>query len=244
MIITPIILSVCFGLSKPQIGAPSQGKKELSKEQEIEVNRQFVRFHSFARSQNYQEAESVLVLLESYLDPFNLRGEHVELALWRKDYSEAFKWLKLYFEGSGHGESVSVGGAEEKRIWYWFLLIQNGNVKHAEKVKVDLFQGKVRMPINPKYMDPTALSKNSFAQVYMYMAGYYNGTTNSYRSQKYIQLAKLVDPSVKIDPNFSKMATMNGYKDGVPGRQELSERFPMLDHTLFQKQLGKSVRIY
>lgn len=218
--------------------------KPLTKDQESEVLRQLNRVHKLVKLSNFMSAELALASIEPYGNTMDILHARIEISLWSQDYREAFKHLKLFFEGDGKNSTVSVSGAEELRVWYWFLLTQNGNTKKAEQVKVDLFQARVRLPISPKYMDPTSLSKNRFAQVYMYMAGYYNLTTNFSRSQMYIHLAQKSDKNVTVDPNFEKIAIRFGYKPGVLDQQELSEVIPMLDHKKFEKKTGRSISLF
>ncbi len=241
-IITMLALSTSLVRATPLTSYRLQHLDEVAKGPLLEVERQFVRFQSLANQGKLGEAESVLALIKSYKDSPDLRREHAQLALLRKDYTSAFPILRSYFDGDDPKGSRSVYGAEDTRIWYWFLITQRGDLKKADEVLKDLFHDPVRLPYSVKYLEPREVSSSKFAQAYMYMAGYYSTTGNYFRSQKYIGLAKKVDPKVKVDLNFFKGPKL--YAQSTLEKYEAQEDFPMLDHTLFQKQLGKPVRIY
>jgi hypothetical protein len=244
MITSTIIFATLISHQPQQQRRREDQSPNRSKEQEAEVLRQLGRVHQLVRTHKFREAESALAAAESYGRTLDIQEARIELALWREDYGEVFNRLHAFFEGNGQGITVSVSGAEEFRVWYWFLLNQKGSFKQAEKVKRELFATRVRLPLNAKFLEPEKISGSSYAQVYMYMAGYHNLRTNISRSQLYIELAKKCDRKVIVDPNFDKIANMCGYKPGVLDQQELSEVIPMLNHTAYEKKLGRAVRMF
>jgi len=223
-----------------QTGSSANQSLGASQAQDEEIHRQFVRFQSQVHKGKLTDAESTLALIESYQGSPKLGRERAELALWRKDYAAALPLLKLYFDGKHDGDRV-VYGAEDTRIWYWFLVTQRGDQKKADQILEALFSESVRKPEGMKDLNPRELSNVKLAQVYMYMAANCSSRANYIRSHKYIALAKVADPKVKVDPKFYEGAKL--YQATTLEKYEAEENFPMLDHTAFRKQLGRPVRI-
>ena len=224
-----------------QVGSLPNQSPEASQAQDDEIHRQYVRFQTLVHKGKLTEAEATLALIESYKGSPQLGREYAQLALWRNDYGAALPLLRSFFDGKNEGDKT-VYGAEDTRIWYWFLVAQRGNEKKAEQIMGDLFRDTVHMPYSVKYINPRELSDVKLAQVYMYMAANCSARANYIRSNKYIALAKIADPKVKVDPKFYEGAKL--YQQATLEKYEAEENFPMLDHVLFRKKVGKPVRIF
>ena len=222
-----------------------------SRERMQEMKRQTSWFQALVKADKLDEAERALIILSSSqvgLWPASMKeaevaGMHSTISLRRGDYTSALADLKLYFEGSPEHHRT-VGGATDLRIWYWFLLTQRGELDKARRVLGDLFRSSVHSPGGSDNFDPTTTSRSSLAQVYMYMAARKAAANCLYRSDQYLKLAKRADPTVRIDPNFEKYLLRFGYVKGKPDPHESDELTPALDHTVFEKQQGRPLRIF
>lgn len=233
--------AIILSLLSPGQLTISQGKVPVKPNllQRQEIQRQSVRYQSAVRHKNFDEAEMALVLLES-LPPGKVRNrERAHLALWRSDFADAYSKLKLHFEGNGVNVQRQVQGAEDTRVWYWYLTAQRGNSAKANQILSDLIRPKRQIPGDPEFLNVAKVSNVKLAQVYVYMACYSAATTNYIRSQRYIELARKADPKAKISPKFD--AYYKRYSPTTMEREEKRAVVPMFDHTAYLRILGKPV---
>lgn len=235
------LIAIGLGLSAQMFSQQTPVMPARGEQRQVYVS-ELQRFNKLMSAKKYNEAESVLALIESYKGTPQQTKERAQVALWREDFGSAIKYLKLHFEGD-EKTWASVGGAQDSKVWYWFLLTQNRDWKRAELMQESLFRDALSSPSIPeKPYRPELTSPLKVAQVYMYMANFSLRTRNYYRANRYIALAKTVDPKVMVDPGFAKLFKLHSERTWKS--QEPFEKFPMVDHILFQKKLGRPLRAF
>jgi hypothetical protein len=199
IIALPLVSALAFGGS--QSGYTQQRNSE--------VNLQTGRVHQFVKAKKFIEAERALVQLGSYKETVNIEEEWAGLRLWQQDYSSSLTYLTTYFEGPPGTAFRTVAGSDDLRIWYWFLLVQRGKAAKADTVLDELLINRVHVPLGAGWLKPKEVSNVKLAQVYIYMAAHKVLQGNYNRVDRYVALAKLADPLVKIDANFDSQSRLH-----------------------------------
>lgn len=237
-----LILLIGAAITPSQQGS-NKSLPPWSDEKKQAISRETRRYRDAIVARKFHVAEKAIIQLEAY-DYIQLGATemHIELELWRQDYSKAFSYLKSFYEPTQPCQTKLRLGGEQRRLWYWFLTYQSGDLKKADAIQANLFEHDYNIPKGMKPVVPANLSNSKLAQVYMYMSCFGYATNKDYRALRYLALARKVDPSTKVDPMISYAFSLYT-NDGTLEKYEAMETIPMLDHIAYEKKTGRRVRI-
>ena len=191
---------------------------------------------------NLDAAESALDSDEEFRNTVELANDRAELLLARKDYARALDSLQLFFDGSNHGRVRIFSEYQESRIWYWFMLLQRGDSEKARLVERDIVMDPTYVGKKYSFPHPYESSKIKLAQMYIFMAGFHAHKFNFLRSNRYLKLAKDVDPNVVIELGFKRIESFMKITSDEANAIELVERFPILDHLEYRMLTGRPIK--
>ncbi len=221
------ISAIAFGLTFS--GFAQQHDQPLVKYQMTEVEKlvfdRTCKFYELVKMGDLKGAEEQLIIAEGLKqDKFQLLRERSSLDLMKGDQFNAYRSMKLFFEGDPLDKNTTrgVAGANDMRPWYWYLTSKYGSQAKADKIRTELFEvTPISIPGNCERSDPRKYSQVPLAQMYFWLANWEMGRTHWYSADRYLRLAKKADPSFKapkeyddwLDPFRKNPDVLNDRKD-------------------------------
>ncbi|MBS1701759.1 MAG: hypothetical protein JST12_08860 [Armatimonadetes bacterium] len=178
------------------------------------VHARKAKFYELVKTGDLKGAEEQLGMAEGLKkDKYELLRERSDLFLLKGDQVNAYRSMKLFFEGDPLEKNTThgVAGANDMRPWYWYLTSKFGSQAKADKIRSDLFdQTPITIPGNGERSDPRKYSNVPLAQMYFWLANWEMGRTHWYSADRYLRLAKKADPSFKAPKEYDEW--LNPYR--------------------------------
>lgn len=184
-----LTFKIVLGISKCFFISPAVTEERLQ---------QLASLHNAVARGEYESAKVHMVrayALTSERSKFIYKKIEANILLREKDYDGALRALKVYFEPNSPEQTKSFGAHPPVQAWYWFLLVQNGELQLAEKVWKLLDQEGLVDPATGERTPLSNLDGPKLARVYAQLRQQHSGFRSPFRSATYHQLLLALSPN-------------------------------------------------
>lgn len=242
-ILTSLTTTALFTVNLAQHLPDQQPSQEIK----VEIERQYKRYESLVRAGKFQDAERSIDVIESLSSTFRPGRLRADLALRRGDFSEALTHFKseCIFRQPDNGER-RFSFQPEEQVWYYFLNVQTGNIKEAKKAFDELRTRGLRNPMKPEAIDISGCSRNNLAVLYIHLATTMNSQGNFYRMKIYLELARKLDPKIKLSAAYDQAMKEFGFSDklNLDFETKYGSVYPIMDYRVYEKVTKSKAKLF